>query len=436
MQLTGISHTVYGSRSAPSGPQREKKRKYTETNFSGVFSQRRPQISFGALVWVLVFSTLPIHKLITNQTGLYTYLVLGLIIGFALLGRVARPPGAALWAVCIPLILVASLLSGIYSSIPRSLIVGAQLSIVVGIAPFVLRYYVLNSAKFTRYSLVGFLIVQTLSSIAGLIQLTGVSVFGMVANSGRANGLATHPNILGLMASLAVLLCLAGAYRSRGRLRLLSIAAATVNLAALIASGSLSSMLSLAGGVIVLLLASRATVRTIALSAIFAVSLTVGGALLGFEYTIFTDPVEGRVNTVLGISDDGVASVSIRQATYEFAIESIQNDPISGVGMDPMNQGTFNATTVVHNYLLRSWYQGGVLLFAALASITVFFICRVLRSIAKGSESLQSAAIATIIIFALTSAFYTQQQYWLPLIFAAAHLAKTPRHTQSESAAR
>ncbi|UGQ59059.1 O-antigen ligase family protein [Rhodococcus pyridinivorans] len=389
-------------------------------------SRSDARLTLGTITWVIVISTLPIHKLITSFTGLYTYLVLGLIVALFAFGKFARPAGAAIWAACVPFIVIASILSGIYSSVSRSLLVGLQLAIVVGLAPFVLRYYVNKSEKFTKYALAGFVTVQTLSSIAGLVQLTGAPVFGMVANSGRANGLATHPNILGLMAALAILICLTTTFKTQGRIRFLVVCTVGVNFAALIGSGSLSSLLSFAGGTAVLLVASRATFRTIAIAAVASVALAAGGAIIGLEYSILTETVEGRVNTVTGVSNDGVASVSIRQATYAFAMESIQNDPLSGVGMDSANQGTYNGTTVVHNYLLRSWYQGGILLFISLALITGFLAYRVIKAIAKGIDALPAAVVTTIIIFALTSAFYTQQQYWLPIMLAVAHLITAP----------
>lgn len=64
------------------------------------------------------------------------------------------------------------------------------------------------------------------------------------------------------------------------------------------------------------------------------------------------------MRVVLGEQSGGVASAEIRFQTYNHALSYISRDPVVGVGMDSMNQSTVALDLVVHNYLLRGWYQG------------------------------------------------------------------------------
>ncbi|MBM4492979.1 O-antigen ligase family protein [Rhodococcus hoagii] len=306
------------------------------------------------------------------------------------------------------------------SSVLQSAYVGIKLGLLVGLTPFIIRYYSLERQSFTRYALTGFLAVQSMSAAAGLAQLAGASVAGLRANAGRANGLAIHPNVLGIMAAIAILVSFVLIHRTTGRTRLLAWGVIILNVAALIGSGSLSSMLSLAAGAVVLLVAMRATTRTVIRTCAAVVMCSALALTLGYNPSAAIDPIEGRVNTVLGLSNDGVASLSIRESTYEFAIDSIRSDPLIGVGMDSMHEGTFNGVTVVHNYLLRAWYQGGLLLFVTFLIVTIAMLGLACRSMISTRDGLQAAVITAVIVFGLTSAFYDQQQYWLPLLFAVA----------------
>ncbi|WP_430334167.1 O-antigen ligase family protein [Rhodococcus sp. ACT016] len=315
---------------------------------------------------------------------------------------------------------LASVIAGSSSSVLSSTYVGIKLGLLVGLTPFIIRYYAVERESFMRSSIVGFLTVQSISAAVGIVQLTGASVAGLRANSGRANGLAIHPNVLGIMAAIAILVAFDLVHKTTGRNRTLAWAVIVLNVAALIGSGSLSSMLSLAAGAVVLLVATRATTKTVLRVCAAVVMCSALALALGYDPSVAIDPVEGRVNTVLGVSNDGVASLSIRESTYNFAIDHIRADPLIGVGMDSMHEGTFNGLTVVHNYLLRSWYQGGILLFATFVIISVAMLGLVGRSLATSRNGLQSAVIAAVIAFGLTSAFYDQQQYWLPLLFAVA----------------
>lgn len=380
-----------------------------------------PGTTLGGAIWIAIIAIVPIHRLLmVYGSAQLPYLILAVIVACALLGRLRIPPAAGVWVFALVSIPLSAVIAGTSSSVLSSTYVGVKLGLLVGLTPFIIRYYAVERESFTRLAVVGFLTVQSISAAVGIVQLTGASVAGLSANSGRANGLAIHPNVLGIMAAIAVLVAFVLIHRTTGRSRALAWVVIILNVAALIGSGSLSSMLSLAAGAVVLLIATRATTKTILRVCAAVVMCSALALALGFDPSTALDPVEGRVNTVLGLSDDGVASLSIREATYDFAIDSIRADPLIGVGMDSMHEGTFNGLTVVHNYLLRSWYQGGILLFTTFAIISVAMLGLIGRSIITSRNGLQSAVISAVIAFGLTSAFYDQQQYWLPLLFAVA----------------
>ncbi len=389
-----------------------------------------PRTTLGSILWIGVATTLPVYRLImTNVSALFPYAVLALIVLCIILGRVALPVFSRLWLLALLVVPMAAVVAGTTTSVVASAIVGIKVALLIGLSPFVIRYFALQDRHFVRRSLTGFLAVQTFSALAGLVQVTGVRILGRAANSGRANGLAVHPNVLGIMCALAIIVCIAALPRAHGSRRLVLLAVGTINVAALLATGSLSSLMAAVIGVAVLLVCMRITLR--------AALLVIGGATaafvvlstFGYDTTVLTGSVEQRIDVVTGVSD-GVASLDVRERTYDFAWQSISDDPLTGVGMDGVNEATFDGSTVVHNYLLRGWYQGGLLLFAVLLAFTVAMIALIFRCLRRAQDGIPAATIAAMLTFAATSAFYDQQQYWLPILAAAAVIAPATRSTQ------
>lgn len=374
--------------------------------------------TLGSWAWVLVAGIVPVYRF-AAESGMswLPEMIIGLIAASLLFGRARSLPGAAVWIFAGISIVVAGAISGTSSNITASLRTAGALAVLLGITPFVLRYYFVHSKSFASRAATAFLLVQSISAIAALAQVAGMSVLGASANSGRANGLAGHPNVQGLMSVIAIVLIIT-VYRSVSpRFRALLVVCGGINLAALIATGSLSSLLSMAAALIVLIAARRAGLRTIFIGSACIVAVIMISLTIGFDPSALFAPVSHRIDVVTG-ETDGVASLGIRQQTYAFAWTYIQQDPFIGVGMDSMNQGTFNGITVVHNYILHAWYQGGLAMVVAIAAITLLLLRRIVSAMSTGERSSEAAIIAAIIVYALGSAFYDQQQYWLPLLFA------------------
>lgn len=372
----------------------------------------------GSFVWITVAGIIPVYRFIAESGFAWLpQVIIVLLVLPLLVGRVRALPNTIVWVASAALILLAGAISGTSSDVAASLRTAVGLAVLVGIAPFVLNYYFTASRSFSRRIATAFLCVQSISATAALAQVAGLSVLGAEANSGRANGLAGHPNVQGLMCVIALVLVVAMFRSTRGIRRAALVLFSGVNLGALIATGSLSSLLSLGAAAVVLIIVYRAGVRSILLGTL-GLAATVGLFLAaGFDPGALLAPVNHRIDVVTGESV-GVASLGIRQQTYVFAWDYIQSDPLIGVGMDPTNQGTYNGITVVHNYILHAWYQGGLAMFLAIASISILVLARVVRAMVSGKKAPEAAILAAVIVYALGSAFYDQQQYWLPLILA------------------
>ncbi|WP_262103498.1 O-antigen ligase [Arthrobacter sp. Marseille-P9274] len=373
----------------------------------------------GHCAWVLVAFCVPVERMITSSVSPLVFeLVIVLLVLSASFGRVSIPSGGRSWYIVMFLCAAGGFISGFNSSMAASTLTGALLGTLLGISPFVLSYYIRHSKHFSRNVIVAFLGSQTISACLGLLQLSGNAILGQTARLGRINGLAGHPNVLGIMAVIAVLILTGLILSGRVNRVLAVLPLLSINTFALIFTGSLSSMLSLGVGLIVLLIAVRAMFRTV-LSAIVCF-LMVGVLYIGQGpqelglATVVTD----RIDVVTGNSDSGTASLDVREQTYAHAWNYIMNESwFVGVGMDGMNAGTFDGFTVVHNFLLRSWYQGGFLLFLAAIIVTGNALLLIGRSLRYKRVPLGGAVLAALATFSATAAFYTQYQYWLPVLF-------------------
>lgn len=382
-------------------------------------SHARTHSAFG-IAWIVVLSLSPTLRFVTTFTdGRLRLVIVALMALTAIAWKLRVPYGGPAWLVALILIPVAGLVSGQASSVPASVVVSISFALLVGLGPLIFRYFVTSNERWVRPALAGFLLVQTLSAVVGLLQVgTGLSVLGAAARSGRANGLAEHPNVLGLMATFAILIALAVWTQVERMSRLALLGIVTLNTAALLATGSLSNILALGAGGVVLLIARRAALRTVLGVVLTAVAVVPLAALAGVNPLALTDGVQDRVDVVTGESDT-VGSLAIRQQTWAAAWDRIQDDPVMGSGMDPTNQAVYGST-VVHNFVLHYWYQGGLLLLVPMLGITGVLLAIVVRAIITGRDAGPAAVCAAAIAFAMTSAFYDQQYYWIPLLAAVA----------------
>lgn len=375
-------------------------------------------------LWVLVIAITPLQQLLYELVSSQVRILPAAAAILSLfLGRVARHRLQGLFLVSAILILAAGFISGENSNTGDSMTVAASFAVLIALVPAALQFQVRHYGSFVKYSVAAVLLVQTASSAAGVAQLAGAEFFGVGAREGRVNGLAYHPNVLGLMAALAVLVLL-DLIRRRAINRLVLFIALAINGFALILTASLSSALTLAAGLAFFLVRLSGRARVIAILGAIAVVL-MGLVASGWNLvTLLPDAFSERVSDVTAAEDGDVGSLVIRFQTYEWAWASISSDPLVGVGMDASNQGTITDSLVVHNYLLRGWYQGGVLLFAALVSLSVGLVSLAVRSMKFTDYTAPAAVVMALLVFAMTSAFYTQSSYWLPILIAVAFMTQ------------
>lgn len=377
--------------------------------------------------WVALAGLIPVYRYATSLGLSFLPLLVVLALLYSLgVGHTRRRSGSFVWVVSSVLILLASLFSGIATDVSDTLRVGIPFALIVGLAPGVLAYHSNIHPDFIRKTVHSFLLVQSISAIAGLLQLGGIFISSREFR-GRATGLADHPNVLGLMSAIGILICLGLIFsQTPPASRLLNVGFLTLNGLALMFSGSLSSILALSAGLLVLLVSAKGLSRIVVpVVTLFMTASAIAGLAGVSPFGIF-GPVLHRVAVVTGQSE-GVASLDIREETYSFALASIPAKPITGVGMDSLNEGTYNGVTVVHNYLLRGFYQGGIFLFIALLIISILIAFLVVQSSISGKGTVAAAIASGVLMYALTSAFYDQQQYWFLIFFAVAAIQSTER---------
>lgn len=361
---------------------------------------------------------LPATRIVLGNDALMQLLVLDalLLVAFAL-GYVRRPPLQRVWLIGMVLIPLGAALSGRSSSLRASVLVGVALAIMCALLPAVLSRLFTDRPRAPRTIIAAFLIGQSISSASAMLQGVGIDVGG-AAVFGRATGLAGHPNTLGIMAALALLASLGAWRHATAGVRTVLAGVIVLNGAALVATGSLSTMLALAVAATYGAIAARRAVVA-SITSVLALGILFIGSQLSTDAASPFASIARRIDVVTGASDGsgGAASIGVRESTYEWAWRWIADSPIVGVGMDNMRAGTFDGVTVVHSFILRGWYQGGLALALWLALLTAVLVLGVVIPAARrGVGVWEAAAILLILVFAATSAFYTQLEYWLPLV--------------------
>lgn len=386
---------------------------------------------WATILWSGLIFVLPMYRVLPSSGRLLWFAsVFALFIGSAIVWRLARPRYPVIWMFAGVASVFALLTATNAASVESNLAIGGQLAVLLGLGVFVMTANAERSGRFVTSVSLAFVAGQTLSSLAGIAQVTGRSVFGRESIEGRASGLAQHPNTLGMMATIALLLCVSMLLLGT-RHRLLVLAITVINIGGLMATGSLSSLLAAALGVGVLLVAMRDRIKHL-----FASVVAIGMALL--FVTTFTDITEGirspidRYMQVTGQTSDA-STWEIRERTYDFAWEHIKEQPFFGNGLAAKFGGTFNGVTVTHNVFLRAWYQGGILLAVAIALILAAVVVVAVQAMVHKTNGAPAAILVAMMGFALTSAFFEQPDYWIPALVAwsAISVGRGTRRTSS-----
>lgn len=380
-------------------------------------AQRKTPRNLKALTLWPVFLVLPVSEgLPATGTAAWTALAFAVLMGHLLFGKGGRPAYPKLWIMAAYLAALGALSSGsVAENLRGHLINAVPIVLFILLGPYVLRYVVKDDPGTAGKLVSAFLIGQAVSAGAAIAQMLGYTTFGHQLLLGRARGLAGHPNTLGVLAGVAIVLVIFLIAKGEGR-RLLLVAAFLLNAAALLASGSVSALIACLIGVLVVLAAARVPLRV-------PILVAGGGALSLWALTQLTaesGALRGPMERFLQVTGQTsqASSLDIRQNTYAYAWEQIQKNPFYGAGLDDASGATFNNSTLTHNVLLRSWFQGGLGMGLAFALIYGAIVLMIIGAILQGMNAASAGVLAVIIGFSMTSAALQQGYFWL-LIFGA-----------------
>ena len=277
------------------------------------------------------------------------------------------------------------------------------------------------SMRWPVVSLVGGTCVSALFALG---QAAGVGAAGPPLVQGRAMGLAGHTNILGLMCGVAAVLAVhIWLFSTRRRV---AYALGGLAGAGLVLSGSLSSALAATTGVLLLVGAAwrRGRVGRLVVGVVLATVVVTAGSLWAESRgSEFRTPLERLAQTTGQTSD--ISTFEVRTQTYTYALEQIEREPLAARGLDDVSGASYDGKTLVHNMLIRSWYQGGPALFGFIVVLGLTMARAAARALRAPAGLLTPApAVMTALwIFALTSASLLQRYFWamLFLSFVVAH---------------
>ncbi|MBG6184980.1 O-antigen ligase [Arthrobacter sp. CAN_A214] len=389
----------------------------TAKNYGTKPKEAPPKRDLALLAMAFLVLVLPFSEALPGSVRLmWNALIFMLFLGCLLTVHVKRPVGGGWWVVVSTLVLISIVSSsGRADSLSGHLIVGLQIWMFVTVGPFVIRYLV--SLDGGARSLGGaFLLGQSISSAAAVAQATGISTFNQAVLYGRSTGLAGHPNILGVLSGMAVLM-LTAALVGRSNRKALVAVLLLLNVAALIASGSISSMIATLMGFLIFLVAARVPLKALVLitgTSVLALWILSSVASEG----LLRGPLE-RFRQVTGQTTN-IGTLDAREQTYQYAWEGIQRDPWFGRGLDQISGLTGDQRTVTHNVILRTWFQGGLALGLAYAVIAVLIIWIALGALRRGRDAVSASLLIMAASFSLTSAALEQAYYWLPVLGALA----------------
>lgn len=355
----------------------------------------------------------------------WTLIVFALIALFLLMGRAKLRPSGATWIMATYFAAIATVIAGFQAdNVLAHVQNGLYIVLLWGIAPPVFRWISAEKPNLLRAAAVGFVVGQTASSAVSVIQAaTGTTVLGIVAEFGRAPGLSGHPNILGLLGAVAVLICVTHLGPTRP-LRVAGATAAAVNFAGVIGSGSLTAALALVVGVFTIAIVHRVRLKILVSALVFLGLVGVIFVAVASSGGVLRTPLE-RFMQVTG-QTQYVSTATTRAQTFDAAWVGIGREPLLGVGLDDASGVTtlaLDGEVVTHNLLLRAWFQGGLALLVAVVLIYVHTLRLLTAAVRARAAACEAGVIAGMMVFALTSATLQQPYFWLVMIASASSAA-------------
>lgn len=343
----------------------------------------------------------------------------------------ARPPGRVPRPVQVATALSALAAVALMPASPApldELAVGIRLCVVwlvwVWVASVVLR-----SRAHLVAAATAFIAGSALSSVVAVGQLVGVDLRPYLLAApdegitARFIGLGGHPNGQGGCLGVAMVFCLAAALV--GYRRVWALLLTIVVAVGLLLTASITGILTVAVGFLILLWRLRSP--RVALGAGIGVGAGVGALmLLQRSFPTVVTPFD-RFESAVGIG--GVSTVDSRIATLRFARDHIVANPLRGTGFAG-GGGTYNGITQAHNMEVLAWYQGGILMVAAVLVMVITVLVAGLRSKGVMATTAFAATVAAL-FFAQTGPSLYDRFIWFPavLLFVAAAVERGEERT-------
>lgn len=304
------------------------------------------------------------------------------------------------------------------SNLSQHLLTAVQILIFMTLGVTALRRIMKYSPRLRLCAYKAFLIGQTTSAIIAILQGVGIGILQSETLTGRSTGLSGHPNVLGLMSAVAVVLSIYGLIKSSHWPASLVVTAG-LNILSLLLTGSLSALIAFTAGILVLAFVSRLRLSRLTAYASVLVLTSAAYLIVARSNPSLPNPLD-RAQQVTGNTQD-IGTWNVRLEVYDMAFSRIMRNPFFGVGMDDTS-GLFDhpldGEVLTHNILIRAWLQGGILLLLSFILIYLSALVAIHKARRYALNGATCSTLAVILTFALTSAAFQQTYFWLLLAAA------------------
>lgn len=255
----------------------------------------------------------------------------------------------------------------------------------------------------------------------------------------RLVGLSGQPNDLGGSLAVAVipavLCCTQSTHLSR-RIRIWDFFVLATISAGLLLSGSTAALGALAIG-LMFWHASGLSPRLSPRRALIAVVIVAIGSFFVLSTThVKVATTFARLGQASNIQGSPGATLTIRLSTYSAALHQIADDPIIGTGLTTASKNVVDGYDV-HNMLLKSWYDAGVVAFIGVLVLLVSVLKTVpwlLRRVTAIADRQQAAAFGSaflvFIVFALFNPILYKRYGWVIAVLLFAFTAQVKRDSK------
>lgn len=325
--------------------------------------------------------------------------------------RAALPPWPWLWGGALLLLPVGGLVSAAGENRLQSFLMASMFALYLGVLILALTYQA-RISRVRHIMPMVFLATHTLSLMIGLAQVAGYAPFGLASRGGRINGLATHPNIISFMAVIAIFICVAYIMTRQKIWYVCGGVLIIANLAAITFAKSLSVILAFLLAVALFVWLYRKIRWALLMLGALVVVVAVCVLIIQIDFSGIVDAAWQRIDAVVNGPNRQRGSLQMRTDTYVYAWSHIARNPLVGVGVDSSFAVTGDGKTVVHNFFLHSWYQGGIIFAAFSVGFLLLLAREILRSRRLRVAGVELSIVFFIVIFGATSALFLTNEYW------------------------